>query len=122
VAKLLEDGARRVAISVHYGIPYSRLEHAALSGGSEAKHMAAPEHSGTTSVEAAQHSAAELRRTFARPINPMAAAARARNREVRFLTHSLEIRCQNHGAILTRALRWVPETANESVEAAGGRR
>jgi len=114
---------------VHYGISTQRLEHAALSGGSEAKHMAAPEHSGetvTSSAEAAQRAAAELRRTFARPINPMAAAARARNREVRLLTHLFDTRRHNGGAILTGALRWVQQRMKalklraEDVEAEGG--
>jgi hypothetical protein len=56
------------------------------TGGSEAKHVTAPEHSVGIAADAqhraAQQSAALLRRNVARPINPMAAAARARYREV----------------------------------------
>jgi len=82
IAKKLEHGNSRLDIAVHYGIPYERLEHAPLCGGSEAKHMGAPVAEGEEGPsDEAYKAAARLRIAANKPINPLAAAARAKQRE-----------------------------------------
>lgn len=73
----LAEGERRLALAEHYGIAYSRLEHAQLSGGGE-KYVEPPSVGSQEAEWASAALAATMRSQF--PVNPAGAAARAKAR------------------------------------------